>query len=135
MCARKSEGLLSEQGGVSDAAEADVGGETVRRVRGSGGDAVAAAGGGVAEERASFHDLYLPAWRAGRVAERRCRRGGGEPEPVGAPLPYVSGDGVEAVAVGREAVYRAGARVAVFGGVFAGELALPDVAAVLAFGG
>ena len=56
-------------------------------------------------------------------------------EPVGAPLPYVAGDGVKAEGVGWEAVDRTCAREAIFGRVDARELTLPDVAEVFAVRG
>src|ERR1700730_5534294 len=112
-----------------DATEADVRGGAVRGVRGAGGYAVTIAVRGVTEEGATLHDFGLAGGGAGGVV----LRGGGEGgvEPVGAPLPYVAGDGVEAEGVGWEAVDGAGSGEAVFCGVDAGELALPDVAEVL----
>jgi hypothetical protein len=59
------------------------------------------------------------------------RVGEGGVEPVGTPLPYITGDGVEAEGIGWKAVDGAGSGEAVFGGVDAGELALPDVAEML----
>ncbi len=56
-------------------------------------------------------------------------------KPIGAPFPYVSGDGVETVTIGWKAVDGAASRVAVFGGVVDWELPLPDVAEVFSFRG
>ncbi len=86
----------------------------------------------MAEERAALHDFGLSGGGAGWVV-LLCGGEGGV-EPVGAPLPDVAGDGVEAEGVGWEAVDGAGSGEAVFGGVDAGELALPDVAEVAAIG-
>ena len=87
----------------------------------------------MAEERSAFHDLRGTGGRAGGVVLRFGGEGG--LEPVGAPLPDVASDGVEAEGVGREAVDGAAAAVAVFGGVDAGKLALPDVAEVFSVRG
>jgi hypothetical protein len=87
----------------------------------------------VAEERASLHNFGLACGQAGRIVLRCCREGG--VEPVGAPLPYVAGDGVKAEGVGWEAVDGTCAGEAIFGSVDARELALPDVAEVLAVRG
>ena len=84
------------------------------------------------EERASLHDFGFSGGGAGGVVLWGCGEGG--VEPVGAPLPDIAGDGVEAEGIGWEAVDGAGSGEAVFGGVDAGELALPDVAEVVTFG-
>ena len=86
----------------------------------------------MAEEGATLHDFGLSGGGAGGVV-LLCGGEGGM-EPVGAPLPDVAGDGVEAEGIGWEGVDGAGPSEAVFGGVDAGELALPDVAEVLAIG-
>ncbi len=84
------------------------------------------------EERAALHDFGFSGGGAGRVVLRSGGEGG--VEPVGAPLPDIAGDGVEAEGIGWETVDGAGSGEAVFSGVDAGELALPDVAEVSAFG-
>src|ERR1019366_783243 len=55
-------------------------------------------------------------------------------EPIGAPLPCISGHGVETIIIGREGVDRARSCVSIVAGVFFGELALPDIHAMLSVG-
>src|SRR6266702_1899244 len=74
---------------VYDAAEADVGSCAVGRVGGPRGYSVAVAIGGVAEKRAALHHLRLSLLGAGWVV--LWARVEGSVEPVGAPLPDVSG--------------------------------------------
>ena len=112
-----------------DAAEADVRGGAVGSVGGASGYAVTVAVGGVTEKGSAFHDLGLSGGGAGWVVLQGGSEGG--VEPVGAPLPYVAGDGVEAEGVGWKAVDGTGSGEAVLCGVDAGEFALLDVAEVL----
>jgi hypothetical protein len=123
-----------EASSIHGAAEGDVGGGAVGGVGGAGGDAVAVAIGAVAKIRSAFHELGRAVGRADGIVAGGFQVPVGVP-PVVAPFPGVAGDGVDAVVVGGEGVDGAGAGVAVFGGVVFGEVALPDVAEVLAVGG
>src|SRR5438034_11378233 len=93
---------------VRGAAEAEVARRAIRRVLAAGGDAVAVAVALVAQVRPAAGHLGLPIGRTLRVLARAVDVVGGA-EPVGGPLPDVPGDVVQAVAIGRESVRRAGA--------------------------
>src|SRR5262245_27133424 len=109
---------------VGGDAETEVAGGAVRGVGGACGDAVADAVGVVTQEGAAADDAGGAGERSGGVGARGDAVPGGV-EPVGGPLPHVAHHVVQAVAIGREGVDRAGAVVAGFAGVVGGEGAAP----------
>jgi len=109
--------------------EPHVAGGAVRGVGAAGAHPIPVAVGAVAEIGAAPDDLGLPGWRAGRVLPRPGAVEAGL-KPVDAPLPHVAGHVVQVEPVRLVGVHRRGAEVAVVQRVVAGELALPDVAAM-----
>ncbi len=124
-------GRIGRAGGTAEAHVAR------RAVRGAGcprGHAVPGAVGVVAQVRAAADDPLRALVRTPGVLSRRRGSGHmpGRAPPVGAPLPDVACDVVESEPVGWEGGDRRGAQVTVRPGVVVREVALPEVAPVLA---
>ena len=63
-----------------------------------------------------------------------AKKGAAFHDPIVAPLPDISGDGIQSISIGREGINRASTGVPVFAGIGGREITLPNIAQMVAIG-